>query len=75
MADYVHQEMTRNFILVYLRLFLLIVIKDVFLCLVSYPNKSKNLMDQTFTLGDLIADPPAKVVVYTHTQTTTTTTI
>ncbi|CAN0918645.1 Cytochrome c oxidase subunit 3 [Linum grandiflorum] len=31
MADYVHQEMTRNLILVYLRLFFLIVIKDVFL--------------------------------------------
>ncbi|XP_061977187.1 uncharacterized protein At2g39795, mitochondrial-like [Populus nigra] len=34
MADYVHQEMTRNWILVYLRLFLLIVIKDVFLSFV-----------------------------------------
>lgn len=33
MADYVHQEMTRNLILVYLRLFFLIVIKDVFLSL------------------------------------------
>nr|YP_008802494.1 succinate dehydrogenase subunit 4 [Asclepias syriaca]AGZ63029.1 succinate dehydrogenase subunit 4 [Asclepias syriaca] len=47
MADYVHQEMTRNFILVYLRLFLLIVIKDVFLSLVFFLNKSKNLMDRT----------------------------
>lgn len=47
MADYVHQEMTRNWILVYLRLFLLIVIKDVFLSLVSFLNKSKNLMDRT----------------------------
>lgn len=47
MADYVHQEMTRNLILVYLRLFLLIVIKDVFLSLVSFLNKSKNLMDRT----------------------------
>nr|AZB86955.1 succinate dehydrogenase subunit 4 [Haberlea rhodopensis] len=47
MADHVHQEMTRNLILVYLRLFLLIVIKDVFLSLVSFLNKSKNLMDQT----------------------------
>jgi hypothetical protein len=46
-ADHVHQEMTRNLILVYLRLFLLIVIKDVFLSLVSFPNKSKNLMDRT----------------------------
>ena len=45
MVDYVHQEITRNFILVYLRLFLLIVIKDVFLSLVSFPNKLKNLMD------------------------------
>ena len=45
MADHVHQEMTRNWILVYLRLFLLIVIKDVFLSLVSFLNKSKNLMD------------------------------
>jgi succinate dehydrogenase hydrophobic anchor subunit len=45
MADYVHQ--TRNLILVYLRLFLLIVIKDVFLSLVSFLNKSKNLMDRT----------------------------
>ncbi|KAL9355428.1 hypothetical protein Peur_053398 [Populus x canadensis] len=34
MADYVHQEMTRNWILVYLRLFLLIVTKDVFLSFV-----------------------------------------
>lgn len=47
MADHVHQKMTRNFIFVYLRLFLLIVIKDVFLSLVSFPNKSKNLMDRT----------------------------
>ena len=47
MADHVHQEMTRNWILVYLRLFLLIVIKDVFLSLVSFLNKSKNLMDRT----------------------------
>ncbi|KAK9187596.1 hypothetical protein WN944_018994 [Citrus x changshan-huyou] len=47
MADYVHQEMTRNWILIYLRLFLLIVIKDVFLSLVSFLNKSKNLMDRT----------------------------
>lgn len=47
MADHVHQEMTRNLILVYLRLFLLIVIKDVFLSLVSFPKKSKNLMDRT----------------------------
>jgi succinate dehydrogenase hydrophobic anchor subunit len=47
MADHVHQEMTRNLILVYLRLFLLIVIKDVFLSLISFPNKSKNLMDRT----------------------------
>ena len=39
MADYVHQEMTRNLILVYLRLFFLIVIKDVFLSLVSFLNK------------------------------------
>ena len=45
MVDYVHQEMIRNFILVYLRLFLLIVIKYVFLSLVSFPNKLKNLMD------------------------------
>nr|YP_010274263.1 succinate dehydrogenase subunit 4 [Calystegia soldanella]UJP67901.1 succinate dehydrogenase subunit 4 [Calystegia soldanella] len=49
MADHVHQEMTRNLILVYLRLFLLIVIKDVFLSLVSFLNKSKNLMDPTPT--------------------------
>ena len=47
MADHVHQEMTRNWILVSLRLFLLIVIKDVFLSLISFPNKSKNLMDRT----------------------------
>ncbi|KAI5659408.1 hypothetical protein M9H77_28201 [Catharanthus roseus] len=46
MADHVHQEMTRNWILVYLRLFLLIVIKYVFLSLVSFLNKSKNLMDR-----------------------------
>ena len=50
MADHVHQEMTRNWILVYLRLFLLIVIKDVFLSLVSFLNKSKNLMDRTTNL-------------------------
>ena len=48
MADHVHQEMTRNWILVYLRLFLLIVIKDVFLSLVSFLNKLKNLMDRTW---------------------------
>lgn len=54
MADYVHQEMTRNWILVYLRLFLLIVIKDVFLSLVSFLNKSKNLMDFNLT-ADLLA--------------------
>nr|YP_007905695.1 succinate dehydrogenase subunit 4 [Liriodendron tulipifera]AGJ90392.1 succinate dehydrogenase subunit 4 [Liriodendron tulipifera]QDP18169.1 succinate dehydrogenase subunit 4 [Liriodendron tulipifera] len=47
MADHVHQEMIRNWILVYLRLFLLIVIKDLFLLIVSFPNKSKNLMDRT----------------------------
>ena len=47
MADHVHQEMTRNLILVHLRLFLLIVIKDVFLSLVSSPNKSKNLMGRS----------------------------
>jgi len=41
MADYVHQEMTRNWILVYLRLFLLIVIKDVFLSLVSFLKKKR----------------------------------
>lgn len=41
MADHVHQEMTRNWILVYFRLFLLIVIKDVFLSLLSIFNKSK----------------------------------
>ena len=46
MADYVHQEMTRNLILVHLRLFLLIVIKDVFLSLVFSLNKLKNLMDR-----------------------------
>ena len=46
MADHVHQEMTRNLILVHLRLFLLIVIKDVFLSLVSSLNKLKNLMDR-----------------------------
>ncbi|TYI87092.1 hypothetical protein E1A91_D04G112300v1, partial [Gossypium mustelinum] len=45
MADHVHQEMTRNLILVYLILFFLIVIKDVFLSLVSFMNKLKNLMD------------------------------
>nr|YP_010930459.1 succinate dehydrogenase subunit 4 [Rheum palmatum]WGU49387.1 succinate dehydrogenase subunit 4 [Rheum rhabarbarum]WGU49393.1 succinate dehydrogenase subunit 4 [Rheum rhabarbarum]WKL06558.1 succinate dehydrogenase subunit 4 [Rheum palmatum] len=47
MADHVHHEMTRNWCLVYLRLFLLIVIKDVFLSLLSFPNKTKNLMDRT----------------------------
>jgi len=54
MADYVHQEMTRNLILVYLRLFFLIVIKDVFLSLVSFLNKSKNLMDRTHTSKRLL---------------------
>lgn len=34
LADYVHQEITRNLIVIYLRLFLLIVAKDVFLSLV-----------------------------------------
>lgn len=47
MADHVHQEMIRNWILVYLRFFLFIVIKDLFLLIVSFPNKSKNLMDRT----------------------------
>nr|WRW54272.1 succinate dehydrogenase subunit 4 [Trapa incisa] len=47
MADHIHQEMTRNLILGYLRVFLLIVIKDVFLSLVSFLNKLKNLMDRT----------------------------
>lgn len=47
MADHVHQEIIRNGILVYLRLFLLIVIKDLFLLIVSFPNKWKNLMDRT----------------------------
>ncbi|CAN1155586.1 Uncharacterized mitochondrial protein ymf17 [Linum perenne] len=53
MEDYVHQEMTRNLILVYLRLFFLIVIKDVFLSLVSFLCNSKHL----FYLGgcDLLA--------------------
>ncbi|KAK4721481.1 hypothetical protein R3W88_011714 [Solanum pinnatisectum] len=41
MADHVHQEMTRNWILAYLRLFLLIVIKDVFLSLVSFLKKKE----------------------------------
>lgn len=62
MADYVHQEMTRNWILVYLRLFLLIVIKDVFLSLVFFLNKSKNLMDRTLTPGDWVA--PARAGRY-----------
>jgi succinate dehydrogenase hydrophobic anchor subunit len=30
-ADYVHHEMTREFVLISLRLFLIIAIKDVFL--------------------------------------------
>jgi len=34
MADYVHQEMTRNLMKVFLRLFFLIVMKDVFSFLV-----------------------------------------
>nr|ADT65356.1 succinate dehydrogenase subunit 4 [Antirrhinum majus]ADT65357.1 succinate dehydrogenase subunit 4 [Antirrhinum majus] len=55
MADHVHQEMTRNLILVYLRLFLLIVIKDVFLSLVSFLNKSKNLMDRPWLLRKILA--------------------
>ena len=50
MADHVHQEMIRNLILVYFRLFLLIVIKDVFLSLVSFLKKKKNLMDRTHML-------------------------
>lgn len=50
MADH---EMTRNLILVYLRLFLLIVIKDVFLFLVSFLNKLKNLMDRTHPTKDI----------------------
>ena len=47
MADHVHQEMIRNWILVYFRFILFIVIKDLFLLIVSFPNKSKNLMDRT----------------------------
>ncbi|EPS74626.1 succinate dehydrogenase subunit 4, partial [Genlisea aurea] len=46
MADYVHQEMTRNLILINFRFFLCFVIKDVFLSIVSFLNKSKNLMDR-----------------------------
>lgn len=49
MADHVHQEMTRNWILIYLRFFLLILIKDLFLSLLSFLNKLKNLMDRTWT--------------------------
>ncbi len=45
MADHVHQKMTQEFFFCSFSLFLLIVIKDVFLSLVSFPNKSKNLMD------------------------------
>ena len=46
LADHVHQEMTRNFILVYFRLFLVIVIKDVFLkSFFVEQRKSKNQID------------------------------
>nr|YP_010987397.1 succinate dehydrogenase subunit 4 [Chloranthus spicatus]WON65816.1 succinate dehydrogenase subunit 4 [Chloranthus spicatus] len=55
MADHVHQEMTRHLLLIYLKLFLLIVIKDVFVSLVSFPNKSKNLMDRTNPLRNISA--------------------
>lgn len=55
MADYVHQ--TRNFLLVYLRLFLLIVIKDVFLSLVFFfLNKSKNLMEWTELIWSIVLE-------------------
>lgn len=60
MADHVHQEMTRNWILVYLRLFLLIVIKDVFLFLVSFLNKLKNLMDRTHPTKDIGTPKPER---------------
>ncbi|WOH03788.1 hypothetical protein DCAR_0623188 [Daucus carota subsp. sativus] len=41
MADYVHQEMTRTWILVLMRLFLIIAIKDVFVSLVFSDTKDE----------------------------------
>nr|QXE43925.1 succinate dehydrogenase cytochrome subunit 4 [Ginkgo biloba] len=46
-ADHVHQEMTRNWILIYPGSFLLIVIKDAFLSFAYFPNKWNNPMDRT----------------------------
>lgn len=46
MADYVHQGMTRNWIFIYLGSFFFIVIKDVFLFFVYFPNKWNNPMDR-----------------------------
>uniref|UniRef100_A0A9I9CCG6 Uncharacterized protein n=1 Tax=Cucumis melo TaxID=3656 RepID=A0A9I9CCG6_CUCME len=46
--------MTRNWILIYLRLFLFISSKDLFLALVSFSNKLKNLIDSSLpTMKDI----------------------
>jgi hypothetical protein len=56
-ADYVHQEMTRNLILVSLRLCLLIVIKDVFLffCFFSEQIEATISAETVTTFGKLLA--------------------
>ncbi|KAK1385688.1 Peptidyl-prolyl cis-trans isomerase [Heracleum sosnowskyi] len=41
MADYVHHEMTRTWVLVLMRLFMIIVIKDVFVSLVFSDSKDE----------------------------------
>lgn len=41
MADYVHQEMTRTWVLVLMRLFMIIAIKDVFVSLVFSDSKDE----------------------------------
>lgn len=52
MADHVHQEMTRNWILVYLRLFFLIVMKDVFLSLFSEQIEEPNVKSRRNEVGE-----------------------
>nr|UDH53977.1 succinate dehydrogenase subunit 4 [Hemerocallis citrina] len=68
MAYYVHQEpkMALFYMAVYFILFLFIVIKDVFLSLVSFLNKSKNLMDRThpWLLRNISALPCGRKVLF-----------
>nr|WRW54047.1 succinate dehydrogenase subunit 4 [Mesembryanthemum crystallinum] len=57
MADHVHQEMTRNWILVLLRLFFLIVIKDVFSSLNSEKSEEPNGFESQISADSGKRDP------------------